>query len=428
MGGLTRRALVIGVSRFGPEPEPGEEPELSARPALPYVPELAPRVAQALSVFGYESDLVLGGKATAARRLGRRVRGRKGLDPEGTRLVYVLSHGERPAGGTDGLVIIGSDGRWCQDTDVASWLTEVANNKRTHPTTLFLLDVWHGGTAARLPWQLLTADGSSRVWVIAACEQDRNAFGGRFTRALIEVLTDIAAGTVDINLTVEFVPLSTVPGSEHAVQVDHLVVGHDAPAGRDRRAGTRGSAAASAATPGCVGEGGEQRSCRVAEAQAVTVTDRELSRSHSMVQIYPASTGSATFDLLLTLGSPLGMPDVVFPRLDPSTAPTGWGQRPQGYGPGSTSPTPTRSSPPRSWNPRSTRSSANAWSRSSSCAGVPEARIYCSRSAPRYSTTPSPTTTDAGTPTSPTPPTGTSPKESPLGRTPSVWMSLVCGW
>ena len=49
-----------------------------------------------------------------------------------------------------------------------------------------------------------------------------------------------------------------------------------------------------------------------------------------MVQIYPASTGSATFDLLLTLGSPLGMPDVVFPRLDPSTAPTGWGQRPPG--------------------------------------------------------------------------------------------------
>ena len=59
MGGPTRRALVIGVSRFGPDPEPGEEPELSARPALPYVPELAPRVAQALKVFGYESDLVL---------------------------------------------------------------------------------------------------------------------------------------------------------------------------------------------------------------------------------------------------------------------------------------------------------------------------------------------------------------------------------
>jgi hypothetical protein len=37
-------------------------------------------------------------------------------------------------------------------------------------------------------------------------------------------------------------------------------------------------------------------------------------------------------DLLLTLGSPLGMPDVIFPRLDPTTAGTGWGQRPPGVG------------------------------------------------------------------------------------------------
>ena len=36
---------------------------------------------------------------------------------------------------------------------------------------------------------------------------------------------------------------------------------------------------------------------------------------------------------------------------------------------------PARSSPPRSWNPRSTRSSANAWSRGSGCAGVREARL-----------------------------------------------------
>ena len=35
---------------------------------------------------------------------------------------------------------------------------------------------------------------------------------------------------------------------------------------------------------------------------------------------------------------------------------------------------PARSSPPRSRNPRSTRSSANAWSRSSRCAGAPAAR------------------------------------------------------
>ena len=49
------------------------------------------------------------------------------------------------------------------------------------------------------------------------------------------------------------------------------------------------------------------------------------------------------------------------------------------------------------------QSSANAWSRSSRCAGVPAARTYYSRSAPASSTTPSPTTTGAGTPASRTP-------------------------
>src|SRR5664279_1685274 len=65
---------------------------------------------------------------------------------------------------------------------------------------------------------------------------------------------------------------------------------------------------------------------------------------------------------------------------------------------------PARPSPPRSSNPRSTMSSANAWSKSSRCAGAPAARTYYCRSAPASSTTPSPTTTDAGTPTSPTQP------------------------
>ena len=37
-----------------------------------------------------------------------------------------------------------------------------------------------------------------------------------------------------------------------------------------------------------------------------------------------------TLDLLLTVGSPLGMPDVVFPRIEPSTSPTGGGHRPPG--------------------------------------------------------------------------------------------------
>ena len=45
--------------------------------------------------------------------------------------------------------------------------------------------------------------------------------------------------------------------------------------------------------------------------------------------------------------------------------------------------------------------------------GAPVARTYCSRSAPAFSTTPLPTTTDAGTPASPTPTGRTRPNSLP---------------
>ena len=43
----------------------------------------------------------------------------------------------------------------------------------------------------------------------------------------------------------------------------------------------------------------------------------------------------------------------------------------EGHGRRESATAPARSSPPRSWNPPSTRSSANAWSKSSRCAGAP---------------------------------------------------------
>ena len=122
-----RRAVVIGVEQFGVDPGDDEEPDLTAHPELRYVPKLASQLDDILAKFGYDSELVLDKSKTIAKKLGRRIRGqgrKHRLDPAAVRLVCVLSHGERPIGGTDGLVIIGSDGQSCQDTDVAAWLTE----------------------------------------------------------------------------------------------------------------------------------------------------------------------------------------------------------------------------------------------------------------------------------------------------------------
>jgi len=66
-----------------------------------------------------------------------------------------------------------------------------------------------------------------------------------------------------------------------------------------------------------------------------------------------------------------------------------------------------RRSRTRSWNPPSTRSSANAWSRNSRCAGHHEERTSCSRSEPTSSTTTSPAPSAAGTQSSCQPPTST---------------------
>jgi WD40 repeat protein len=209
---VARQALVIGVSRFGPEPPDCEEAELTARHPLPYAAELTPKVAEVLGRFGYVSALLTAPQDTTADALGRWVR--RGSDdhrlsPDGVRVVFVLSHGELSEE-TDGLFVVGSDGQTCGETDVAFWLSDVTTQKTTHPMTLFLLDVCHGGQAARLTWQLKQADGSGRAWVIAASAPDRKAYDGRFTQALIEVLTDIADGEMDINPTVEFIPFDTV--------------------------------------------------------------------------------------------------------------------------------------------------------------------------------------------------------------------------
>jgi hypothetical protein len=59
--------------------------------------------------------------------------------------------------------------------------------------------------------------------------------------------------------------------------------------------------------------------------------------------------------------------------------------------------------------------------KNSRCAGAPEERTGCSRSAPASSTTPSPPTTNGGTPASPTPPIKTSSRATSHGlpRSPS---------
>ena len=133
-------------------------------------------------------------------------------------VVHVLSHGHLAESGA--VYVVGADGRTHALSDVEHWLKTVEDFP-DRPYTIFLLDLCHGGAAARLPWQVALADGSSRAWVIAACEPDQRAFDGRFTQAVTNVLGRLYRSELDIDRSVQYVPLATI-AREIRREVDRL--------------------------------------------------------------------------------------------------------------------------------------------------------------------------------------------------------------
>jgi hypothetical protein len=150
----TRRALVIGVPTFGPEPELEDEPDLTAWTTLPFARRLALDVAQSLRLHGYKSTVVTDPGALAAEKLGKAVQGAiANGSKDDVCIVHLVSHGDVGAG-SGGLFVVGSDGQICAETAVEHWLSDIEDFPETRPMTLFLLDLCHSGKAARLPWQL----------------------------------------------------------------------------------------------------------------------------------------------------------------------------------------------------------------------------------------------------------------------------------
>src|SRR5262249_45722418 len=95
------------------------------------------------------------------------------------------------------LLVLGSDGQSTPSTSVERWLKHV-ELKSGLPPTLFLLDLCHAGHATRRPWQLLTAAGRTRAYVLAATKTEQSAYDGRFTRAVIDSVRKVADGGFDI--------------------------------------------------------------------------------------------------------------------------------------------------------------------------------------------------------------------------------------
>lgn len=196
--GARRHAILIGSWTFA---ENSSEDDLEWE-RLPYVPERVEAMARALRKFGYKCDIssapaIRDAVFAAARQ----------LTSDDQLIVHVIGHGEISDKGR--LILIDRIGGRDRANDIGEWIRCFAEEPQ-FPSTLFLVDTCHAGTAARQAWQLLDTDSSGRTWIVSACGASDQAFNGRFTEAAINVLENYATDRLAFGAGEEHISLSVV--------------------------------------------------------------------------------------------------------------------------------------------------------------------------------------------------------------------------
>ncbi|BDM67205.1 hypothetical protein HEK616_06920 [Streptomyces nigrescens] len=180
------RALVVAVGSFRSPVVEGEELAVGAElwGPLDFVYRAHPQVQRALGRIGYPVDAVVDpGLPELRMAVGQAM-------DEGHRIIHVISHG-RTGDRQDPyrLDVVTSDALTGMGSNVSDWVSAVQASGRP---TLFLLDLCRAGLAARLPFMLQLADEDTSAWVIAAAGGGEDAFDGRFSLAVAEVLEECA--------------------------------------------------------------------------------------------------------------------------------------------------------------------------------------------------------------------------------------------
>ncbi|MFF4352643.1 caspase family protein [Streptomyces sp. NPDC001530] len=198
------RALVVGVGRFAAPVVADEEAPVggTAWQPLAFVYEVVPEVMKALKGVGYDVVSSLDPDARALRAAVDRAA------EDGCRVVHVVAHGVTARGGDpQRLDVVPSDTRFGQGTNISGWISDAQTVG--HPV-LFLLDLCHAGRSARLPFLMPGAEREVHAWVIAASGGDESAYDGRFSRAVADVLGDIARTGLGADPTRRHVAFSVV--------------------------------------------------------------------------------------------------------------------------------------------------------------------------------------------------------------------------
>ncbi|MFJ2862713.1 hypothetical protein [Kitasatospora sp. NPDC087314] len=196
------RALLVAVGRFRSPVVEDEEPAVRAElwGPLDFVYRAYPRVQRALERIGYPVDAVVDpGLPELRAAVGRAM-------DEGHRIVHVMSHG-RTGSRQDPyrLDVVTSDALTGMGSNVSEWVSAVQASGRP---TLFLLDLCRAGLTARLPFMLQLADEDTNAWVIAATGGGEDAFDGRFSVAVAEVLEECTQTGLDTDPSQRYVSFS----------------------------------------------------------------------------------------------------------------------------------------------------------------------------------------------------------------------------
>ncbi|MFF4734195.1 AAA family ATPase [Streptomyces mirabilis] len=198
-------AVIIGVSTFRGDVPEGEEVPVGTAvwPALEFVKPLVPRVRDAFSRLGYRVRC----RIDPVQEELRDALGHAGGDAVGGhRIVHVISHGRADLGRMR-LDMVPADGRVGRDTDVAGWISDSDAEGRL---SLFLVDLCGSGVAARLPSSVYEAGRQTYAWVITASDGQEEAYDGRFSAAVADVLDELTRTGLGTDPSQEFVDFHLV--------------------------------------------------------------------------------------------------------------------------------------------------------------------------------------------------------------------------
>ncbi|MET9463705.1 WD40 repeat domain-containing protein [Streptomyces sp. NPDC006544] len=202
---MRRQALVVGIE--GPATDPADDSPPRWQ-QLTYAAPYAQRVGEVLEKQ-YAYVLLESGRnpAATATALGDALT--QAVRSEADFIViHLLAHGE-PTRNGHGIQAVGGDGRLTET--LARWV-DMAENRDTDgsgdPAVLLILDLCHSGAVVTEHLRSLVRPERRRVWVLAACHSEQDAYDGRLSTAVDEVLRGFASGALKLDTSVPYIPIA----------------------------------------------------------------------------------------------------------------------------------------------------------------------------------------------------------------------------